>query len=295
VEKRDNNNLNESSAVLSNANHDDHEKQQTDAAQENQNNNDNNDKSSRSDNKQDEEQSLNSIPEEEHASATAPTASSLKCKPKTTTDDCTTTFISEEAKTTLAKHEKMRERYCSRANEVLRQSQSLEMEAEEENVEIASLLLPISDDATAAAAAVPTANGGGDAGFPDFAVKHLAALVEGSKLPLSALTTFVTGKLNEIFNNKPEENGGDVCLFQEEATAAQIKLLAIRKSYIKNPSIVSGLTTTTDVSMDSISNGKTKGSTALTNIFEDDCEDCMWYVSRWGMAFPLCLMAMLVA
>jgi hypothetical protein len=215
--------------------------------------------------------------EEDHTSSSlsGEQAASVKTAPassnqKMTDEDSSLPLLSEEAKTTLAKHEKMRERYCSRANEVLRQSQNLEEENEPEDVEIAAAAVP-TDSATSTESDTNA--------FPDFAVKHLAALVEGSKLPLSALTTSVTGKLNDIYNSSTT-NPSSFC-FQEEATASQIKLLATRKSYIKNPSIASGLTTTEAtavvVPMDTASSGKKKDA-AVTNIFEDDCQDCMWYV-----------------
>jgi len=96
--------------------------------------------------------------------------------------------------------------------------------------------------------------------FPDFAVKVLTCLVEGSQASLSSLATSSVASLNALYQTD---------IFDTETTAAKIKLIATRKCLVKNPRIVVAL------------EGDRSSNTSTTDIFEDENVDFMW---RWEAA-----------
>jgi len=153
--------------------------------------------------------------------------------------------LSDETKGMLEKHESMRQKYRGRAKELL--GLCREGLAEENT----SNLVPET-------AKVPLDVSLSTGEFPDFAVKNLAALVEGSRLPLSALVKAVHESLNKMYETDS---------FTAESTSAKIKLLATRIKYIKSPSIVIG--------------ESSSQTSAATDLFEDGNDDFMW---RWEVA-----------
>jgi chromatin assembly factor 1 subunit A len=153
-----------------------------------------------------------------------------------------TTTLSDESKALLKKHETMRAKYRTRANELLG---LLPEGLDEENFSI-----PIAEKAGIPLDAFMQ---GDD--FPDFAVNTLSALIEGSRQPLSALAQVALGTLNTMY---------DTASFRLEITIAKIKLLATRVKYVKNPSVVT---------RESANQGALS-----TDLFEDDNENHMW---RW--------------
>ena len=161
----------------------------------------------------------------------------------------------------LSKHEKMRSKYCDRANELLRQAASLE----EDDFEI-----PVAPAVESQDVGAPQPE---DAVFPDFAVAPLIAMVEGSKLPLSTLSLRATEKLNEMYNN--EDTTTKISSFDLESTSEKIKLLASRKNYIKNPFVASGMPTLDDGSPNK---KKVAAAPVVADLFEDNHKDYMWYV-----------------
>jgi chromatin assembly factor 1 subunit A len=155
------------------------------------------------------------------------------------------TALSDESQALLKKHETMRAKYCARANALLG---LLPQGLDEENFSI-----PVAEKAEIPSDASME---GGD--FPDFAVNTLAALVEGSRLPLSALAQVALSTLNTMH---------DTDSFRLESTTAKIKLLATRVKYIKNPSLITKESSTQ--------------SALSTDLFEDENENHMW---RWEVA-----------
>lgn len=144
-----------------------------------------------------------------------------------------------ETQELLQKHATMRKQYCQRANEILAVCRHV---VDEEDFEI-----PVPESET-----VPPEASFDN--FPDFAVKTLVCLVEGSAESLSILALRAVERLNEVYATER---------FTLESTTAKLKLLATRKNNIKNPWMASGMDLTDKQTLD---------------LFEDDNMDHMW---RW--------------
>jgi chromatin assembly factor 1 subunit A len=101
--------------------------------------------------------------------------------------------------------------------------------------------------------------------FPEPAVECLAALVEGSALPLAALAAYVANELNGIYNTK---------VFTHTLVTTKIPLVANRKQYVKHPSAAS-------VTGDG--NSVAAPSPPPFRALEDDRPDHVW---RWELTVP---------
>uniref|UniRef100_A0A7S4MAW3 HMG box domain-containing protein n=1 Tax=Odontella aurita TaxID=265563 RepID=A0A7S4MAW3_9STRA len=136
-----------------------------------------------------------------------PSASSSVTKLMTPPAPVPAAPLSEETKSTLAKHETLRMKYRSRAEELASRAGSVEEESFPERESLQSILAQGEE--------------GQEAVFLDALVPELAAMVQGSPLPLSALAAEVLPKLRA---SSPS--------LQADSVSSKIKILAERKRYI---------------------------------------------------------------
>lgn len=158
--------------------------------------------------------------------------------------------LTDDETALLQKHATLRETSSRRADELLQRCRN-GLPEEDFQIDIPTLtepLRPKDDDLV-------------EEGFPDFAVATLAAFIEGKKGSLSVVTDDAVETLHNMYHNVS---------LTAPAVAAKIKILATRKNYIKNASLIVPLTAAT-------SNNKI----STNNIFEDTQADLMW---RWEVA-----------
>jgi len=163
----------------------------------------------------------------------------------------------------LPKHAALRETYVARAQELLERVRA----GIDVKVDMPVVTEPVPD------AYLPTQETDSSAAFPDFALRTLAALVEGRSEPLPELVASVVPALHRIYPNVVRDT-----VFDSDAVTAKIKLLATRKRHIKQPNIVVGVA---DADAAGAATTNTTTTTNPLNVFEDDNPDHLW---RWEVA-----------